>query len=317
MDKHTFQIECAYDKIWNTVELIDFLVRAQGQDIMITTNPEAIDLRNLGAYDIIDCFAFRSVTIMTFNPFEWHDRYTIKFIAKNRFLQTFPQIDPELHKWNRSKIFLGLYGRPSAARLVLASHLYHAHRDKSHVHLRYSSEPNDIVFFEMDKISNYNPNWLVPVSNMIQDLPLEIAPRRFYTNTGYNFDQEPVLTTRYQDIFVDVVGETFVDGVTFFPTEKVVRAMLLKKPFIVYGSECFLEYLRQMGFYTFNDYWNEYYDGYQGPQRLAKIIEVIDLLSAEPLSVLADMLEHMTPLLEHNHRLLQEQTYNYKVSLVV
>jgi hypothetical protein len=138
----------------------------------------------------------------------------------------------------------------------------------------------------------------------------------FYTNTGYNFDKEPVLTTRYQDIFVDIVGETFVDGVTFFPTEKVIRAMLLKKPFIVYGSECFLEYLRQMGFYTFNDYWDECYDGYQRQQRLSKMIEVIDSLSSKPLSVLADMLQHMNPLLEHNYQLLAKQTYTYKVSLI-
>jgi hypothetical protein len=48
------------------------------------------------------------------------------------------------------------------------------------------------------------------------------------------------------------------------------------RPFIVMGSKNFLIYLRQMGFKTFYEFWNEDYDGYEGKEKYLQILKLID-----------------------------------------
>ena len=93
--------------------------------------------------------------------------------------------------------------------------------------------------------------------------------------------------------------------------------MLLKKPFVVYGCESFLEYLRQMGFKTFWEYWDEDYDGYQGKERLSRLLSVIDCIAGFSTQQMINMLDSMKPILEHNYNLLINQAYTKKVSLIL
>ena len=90
--------------------------------------------------------------------------------------------------------------------------------------------------------------------------------------------------------------------------------MWLKKPFIIFGSKNYLEYLRQMGFRTFSDFWNEDYDGYEGPERFKKILELIDQLAIKSRDELESMYWDMTYTLDHNYRLLNSQSYNTKIT---
>ena len=78
----------------------------------------------------------------------------------------------------------------------------------------------------------------------------------------------------YKNFLIDIVAETFTTGDCFFITEKTVRPMLLKKPMIVMGSQDCLNYLRQMGFRTFGDFWDETYDGYKGRERYLRILDL-------------------------------------------
>lgn len=270
----------------------------------------------LGLYDILDQFEFASVTILTYNPFLRHERYSIKFAPNRPCLESPVKIDPALQTWNGSKVFMCLYGRPTAARLVLASHMFEHHADKSHIHMGYSNSDDELQLFELNKVATYSKDYIEPIGRMIKHMPLEIAPRTNYVPWGYDWAHESVLTTKYQDIFVDIVGETFVDGRTFFPTEKIVRAMLLKKPFIVYGSCDFMEYLRQMGFKTFYEYWNEDYDSYSAKERLARMIDTINHIADLPTSTLHQMLESMQDVLDHNHDLIMDQKFTRQVQLI-
>jgi hypothetical protein len=309
-------VTCAYDRLWHLPELIGFLVNHQHQDIVLSTNPEATDLRVIGLYDLLDQFSFSSVTIETFNPFEHHDRYRIEFRTELPFLEEIVDIDAGLQIWNGSKVFMSLYGRPTAARLVIASHLFEHYRDISHIHVRYANTNDELEFFELDKAVFYDHSYVEPIGRMIRSMPLEIAPRTNYVPWGYDWSSESILTTKYQDIFVDVVGETFVDGCTFFPTEKIVRSILLKKPFLVYGSQDFMEYLRQMGFKTFYEYWDEDYDAYHGKERLCRMLKIIDQIAELPIGTLRQMLASMQGILDHNYNLVMQQTYNPRVKLI-
>ena len=65
-----------------------------------------------------------------------------------------------------------------------------------------------------------------------------------------------------------------------------------------------------MGFRTFNDFWNEDYDGYEGKDRYVKILELIDMLAQKSTDELERMYWDMQYTLDHNYNLLLTQTYN-------
>lgn len=312
-----FVVQCVNDKIWNLTELVRYLADNCGKQISIGINPEATDLTCLGLYDILDQFDFEQVTIVTNNPLEQHSKYQVSNQSFRYFLSDYHKIDPALHTWNQSKIFMAMYGRPTAARLGIAAHLLEHHASRSHIHFSYGTDPDELQMFELDKLLTYDIHSVEPVGRLINSMPVQIASNDNYTNIGYNFAQESTLTNKYADILVDVVGETFVQGQTFLPTEKTTRPMLLKKPFVAFASENYLDYLHQLGFKTFCNYWDETYDGYQGRERYLRILKLIDSLAQLSTQQLVDMYTDMQPILDHNHNLLQTQSYHTKVTQIL
>jgi len=93
--------------------------------------------------------------------------------------------------------------------------------------------------------------------------------------------------------------------------------MWLKKPFIMFASRDYLDYLHQMGFKTFCAYWSEDYDGYEGRERFLRIINLIDHIAQLPKQELYDMYLDMQPILEHNRQLLLNQNYSLEITQIL
>ena len=311
-----FVISGVNDKFWNQDNFIEYLVANQNKQIELTINSEAIDLGNLGVYQLLDLFEFKQVIINTWNPFEKHDRYTIKFAGstfcfnRNNFngLSYVVDIDPALHIWNKQKVFMCLYHRPNAGRLALAGHLDHNYTDQSLIHFSVDTDIDSLMNFEFDKLLSYDVDSVIPAANLLKSLPILQSSRERHTK--YNgYDYADPLTALYKKILVDIVGETHVLGRTFFPTEKTTRPMLLKKPFITFASRNYMSYLRQMGFKTFHQFWNEEYDSYETRGRLLKIYQLLQDIAARPKTELYTMYNEMQSILDHNYNLLMTQTY--------
>jgi hypothetical protein len=63
----------------------------------------------------------------------------------------------------------------------------------------------------------------------------------------------------YRDSWVEIAPETlYRDG--YFITEKTVKPIVTKTPFLTVSTRCYLEYLRQQGFQTFGNIIDESYD---------------------------------------------------------
>jgi hypothetical protein len=120
----------------------------------------------------------------------------------------------------------------------------------------------------------------------------------------------------YPDLLIDIVAESFVQGRTFYATEKTVIPMLLKKPFVVMGPKCFLIHLRQMGFRTFYEFWDEDYDGYEPQQKYLMILKLLDTLSKKSIPELEQMYRDMQPILDHNYDLLINKNYTTVIDYV-
>ena len=307
-----FCVSATSDKIWNYLELIEFLSANQNKKIQIDIVPEAICLHNLGLYQILDCFTFQQVNISTWNPLEQHDTYNIVHYEKNFWFNQLNSVDKDLHQWNLNKKFLILYGRPTANRLGIAAHMLKNYANDTNLHFSWPTDCDGVLTFELDKLLTYDKNSIESAGKLIKQMPCAISSTAGYNKTHYDYSDP--LTKFYQDVLIDIVSESHVAGNTFFPTEKTIRPMLLKKPFVIFGSKDYLAYLRQMGFRTFADFWDEDYDGYQGKERYLRIIKLIDHIAGLSQEQLEAMYWDMQYTLDHNYDLLADKKYKTNIT---
>jgi hypothetical protein len=316
-----FQIKPANAMIWNLNELLDFLLANQGQHIVIENGTEGCCANAIGLYTWLDKFKFASVTIETSNILEKHPRYIIKYQLPWKFLQVFRAIDSSLHTWNTKSIFGTLYARPIWHRLGLTAYLLSHHADKSAV--GFLADPQNINERDLSEIKElyyHHPERLQNYTNIMNQLPLKHqgVAEYFRHHAELGPVDGPIQAAEhvYQNFLIDIVSESFTTGDSFFITEKTVRSMMLKKPMIVMGSRNYLDYLHQMGFQTFNDFWDENYDGFCDADRYKKILELIDQLSGLSLGKLQKIYHGMQSVLDHNYDLLMSRQFRTKITYI-
>lgn len=290
--KNRFHFDLNDSRIWNINEFIEFLVESQGKVIDIEI-PEGVALDSIGIYDLLDLFSFKSVTIRTFNVVQKpHPRYKLNFHPMAfRYFNVSPNTDYETyHNWSKQYVFGAFYNRPTWSRIGLASHLYTKHQSKTMLNFRYDPQNfNDRNIFELDRLFQIHPKSIEHFSQLMPSLPLQVEAHDGYTMGASTKEHTEQLSEFYREFLIDVVSETFVRGRCFYPTEKTVRPMLMKKPFIHMGPKCFLIHLRQMGFRTFHDFWDEDYDGYDMGLRYQRLLDLIDNISNKSTDELNDM----------------------------
>lgn len=105
--------------------------------------------------------------------------------------------------------------------------------------------------------------------------------------------------------YFSVVTESSTIPKSVFITEKVVRPMIYFHPFIVYGNPNTLKELKNMGFYTFPEFFDESYDTIEDEnERLNAIIENVKRLCALSVEELHNLYCSVYPKLVHNRNLL-------------
>lgn len=83
------------------------------------------------------------------------------------------------------------------------------------------------------------------------------------------------ILAHYHRFAIEIVCETYARGDSYFPTEKTVRPLAAGKPIVVYAPRHFLRRLRDQGFQTWHDLWDESYDELEGPRRWQAMLEVM------------------------------------------
>jgi hypothetical protein len=305
--------------IWNRNEFLQFLVTHQGQDIVLDINKEGSCLSSNGIYHMIDLFDFKSVTIHTDNAVEAHDRYNIVLgPLRFRFFDVPVTTNfTELHYWNQRTVFGAFYNRALWHRMGIAATLEHDYKTISTLNFRYDPHNQDVRReFELQTLFEVDPASSAKFMSVYQNFPQQLEEQDGYTVGVSTSRHTHQLAKFYPDLLIDIVGESFVQGRTFYATEKTVRPMLLKKPFVVMGPKCFLIHLRQMGFRTFYEFWDEDYDGYEPNQKYTMILKLIDDLSKKSTGELEHMYRAMQPILDHNYNLLVNKNYTTTIDYV-
>jgi len=111
----------------------------------------------------------------------------------------------------------------------------------------------------------------------------------------------------FQKSFLWVSNETHMDNKLTLFSEKTIRAILYMNPFVVNGDPGTLKYLKDLGFKTFEEFWDESYDLIENrDERQSKIIHIIKDLKNKNLQ---ELYNKMRPILVHNRDLLMNKDW--------
>lgn len=204
-------------------------------------------------------------------------------------------------------------------------------RDRTHrgalllfLHYYNLIKDNDISFPPFQK--NENENNLLPqfwndlhpalsednLTSLSTILPLIIDSEKFEVNWAGNFLKET-----YYRTWVSVITETLYQdqSSSVFVSEKIFKPMLALHPFIVVGQVNTLKSIKDLGFKTFDSWWDEGYDTETNPiKRLEQICAVLITLSKYSKKQWLDMYRDMYDVLIHNQKHLLNTEFTKSTS---
>tara|TARA_B110000483_G_scaffold221334_1_gene277206 strand:- start:2129 stop:3157 length:1029 start_codon:yes stop_codon:yes gene_type:complete len=100
-----------------------------------------------------------------------------------------------------------------------------------------------------------------------------------------NFSSYPMEETQfstehyYQNSLVNIIQETYFYSPEIHLTEKTFKPIAFKQPFIMIGAKGSLRHLKDLGFKTFSDFWDESYDSQEDSKRMITIFKLINEIS--------------------------------------
>jgi hypothetical protein len=326
-------LEVVEDKIVNEAELIQTLISTGNEDLQLEI-PEGPDLTcvTLMHKPFLPTLENLLVALgiakdkIHFSIHNWiQDQSVWPNIQIGNVGPWFPKSEkdfPEIGDKDFTKHFGFFINNSRWHRLYIGTFLHTNHNQKTMMSYRQShfhaGSHADLQFdtLMMKLGESKNPQIYKQLSDFINALPIDLEGQFPNDNKGgagnylklLNWDNQPVpfqLTPMYAKFFVDIVAETWHSGECFMPTEKTLRPIMTKNPFIVYGPKGFLRNMKKMGFKTFHRWWPEEYDEWPGLQRINLMFEVMKLIAEKPLDGLKSMYNEMTPVLEHNQNILK------------
>ena len=288
-----FELQIYDHELVNQQQLIQFLDHNPG-DVEICTQREGPSLWHVGVMEVLDAHCRRThrntntITIVTPNDQEDTTPYA-RSAAGNCWWQycrlsyaRAPSLKERRHINQRHRRFACLIGRKNPERLAM---LYWLRT----MDCRLSSMHDHKFRPELQRMETAR-GWVDDHDDLCQWIhAIEIPPMDHYTVQDQytqvgpeheDFGRAHMSVLKYYHNFdIEIVAETWCNGDTFFPTEKTIRPLLDGKPFIMYGASHWLANLRNLGFRTWADCWDESYDAYEGLARWRRIKRLITELN--------------------------------------
>ena len=204
------------------------------------------------------------------------------------------------------KRFAMFISRSNWQRLGLASYLWKHYKDTSLITYHYDSTLDyHKENFGLETLLQKHWNTRHAVYEFLEQLPITLDHQTYpilWNQRAFDLDNH------YNQIFCELVCETFFTGKTFMMTEKTMRPIIQRRPFVVQGPKFYLENLKALGFKTFDTWWDESYD-IDGPDgQFESIRWTIDYIGKQSPEIISDWYDQMQPVLEHNVKVLSQLT---------
>lgn len=177
-----------------------------------------------------------------------------------------------------------------------------------------------INFMDDESISFIKSDYHDDIANLIEKLPVMIdmenmPPILITKNRGYM--NRSLDTTFYRKSFLSMVTEStfFIDELksllkmpslggerSIFLTEKTYKCFVMKHPFLLASFPGSLSKLRELGYKTFSDFFDESYDDIElDYPRMQAILAELKRISDKPKEELLEIKKEMAPILDHNY----------------
>ena len=167
------------------------------------------------------------------------------------------------------------------------------------------AEDRDVISGNLWSFPQICPHEQQPASELMQNLglpplrtklPLIIDQQHNHAGQSHRIN----FVDQALDCFCHVVTETVYDTGRMFLTEKIFKPIVLQQPFVVVGGRGSLRYLRDYGFRTFSDLWDEGYDLSDDGNRLSKISAVMSEINQWSAAEMSDAQHQAREIVEHN-----------------
>ncbi len=191
----------------------------------------------------------------------------------------YPEIDIEHVKWTGGTSWFWFY-------------MYQKHKD-SKFNFDHSNKKYDFLYLNKQsrdhrlKLYNKLLDKGVLENSLYTYWPDRKLPSEYELPWAQNYpsfgkDQD-IFEKPYNDTACSIVSETNDNNHEVFMTEKIWKPILAQHVFIVHGNYLYLQKLKEMGFKTFNNYFEEAYDLDRDPNiRIDTIVDVCDRLRDAP-----------------------------------
>jgi len=288
-------------QVWNLGKVVAAITLAknQNQDLVLDLINEGPDFETLKLLEYIDNWDSRT-TVLTRNAVQVP-------VGNIKFKQYYPHFLITTKNDLREVIVnkhikkpIGMFiGRSNKHRLYLSSYLY--------------QQNSAIQTFHYDPTIEFHQNNL-GLDQLVETYGVSALPQaiRLLANSPVVTDEKvpyPILSEHHNNLYkeynnflVDIVCETYYNGNTFYPTEKTWRPIMLSTPFIVQGPQWYLHRLRDLGFQTFDRWWDEGYAEDPADHQPHEIVKVINQLKTKSITELSKMYTEMQPVLAHNKK---------------
>lgn len=148
------------------------------------------------------------------------------------------------------------------------------------------NKTNNLKMIEYYKTYDSNVGYAYDTTNWLEDV-----------STGDTININAHLKT-----FVNIVTETLTDNDVVFITEKTYKAIYTCQPFIIVGNAFSLKKLKELGFKTFDKWWDESYDNeLDFEKRMYKITKVLEEIATWDLKKCTLIRKEMKEILIHNY----------------
>lgn len=203
--------------------------------------------------------------------------------------------------------------RYTGTRHLIASYLTDCYSNKTNLSWIYQSNQKILeqhLWFDLDKLTTHKQSLINGANKLGNRSPItmDISVDRALGIDEYVFiDMNTNPKKFYEESFCAIVNETRFAEPTQLLTEKIMYAMLNHRPFIIVGPPHSLKYMRNWGWKTFDNWFDESYDNEECHyRRLEKILKLIDHIGSMTLNDLRNMYSDMIPILKHNSNTILE-----------
>jgi hypothetical protein len=147
-------------------------------------------------------------------------------------------------------------------------------------------------------VFNISPEDIQSANNVLP-LVLDVDNFDFYPMEASEFSVE----TLYENSLINIASETFFFDNYIHITEKTYKPIAFMQPFIIIGAVGTLQHIKDMGFKTFNQFWNEEYDlEVNNEKRMLMIFDVIDVISKWTIDEQIKFSHDVKEIVEYNVR---------------